>query len=155
MKPNEFVSEAKIGDKILIGGATYIIMERIKWKMLRSGQCYNKYALLDENDDDTYRFAEDPDYGGYLLVKRFTLNSAGDPFLQKYMLDGEEFSFVAGEICVAVEVEGKSHQKKGDYDIWWDYESKDGRYMSLGCDLSGKRADLIGRKIKPDDVKLR
>ncbi len=153
MDTTEFVRKAKIGQSIFVCGQKYVILEHVKWHMLRSGQSYNKYTLKDNKGDEAYRFAEDPDSGGYLLVRLFELKEQG-PFLASYTVNGNKFAFIAGEFCVAEEVEGVGHYKKGDLDIWWDYETGTGEYMSLGCNAQGKRADLIGKRVKPEDVEI-
>lgn len=154
MKTQEFIKKAKIGDRVKVGKELFTIQEIVKWRMLRSGGAYHKYTLEDNKGDDGYRLAEDPDSGKYILVHVFEFDHP-DSFLPEYKLGGKKFKFSYGEICVAIWQKGEGEHKKGSYDIWWDYEVKDGSYLSLGIALpSGKREDLIGRWVEPEEVVL-
>jgi len=154
METQAFVKKANVGDKVKVSRELFTIQEIVKWKMLRSGGIYHKYALEDDKGDDGYRLAEDPESGKYILVHVFEFDHQ-DSFLPEHAIKGKKFKFSYGEICVAVWQKGEGEHKKGTYDIWWDYEAKDGSYMSLGTALpSGEREDLIGKWIEPEEVEI-
>lgn len=154
MNTREFIKKAKAGDKVKAGRKIFTIREIVCWQMLRSGGIYHKYVLADEKGDEGYRLAEDPGSGRYILVHLVKFPHSGS-FLPAYQLQGKRFKFSYGEICLALWQKGKGNHQKGSWEAWWDYEAKDGSYLSLGNRFpAGKREDLIGRWVKPEDVEL-
>lgn len=154
MKTEEFVKKAKVGDKVRVGEQIFTIQEIVQWKMLRSGGVYHKYTLKNEKGNNSYRLAEDPDSGKYIFVRLFDFNDP-DSYLSEYEIEGKKFRFSYGEVCQVVWQKGEGEHSKGNFDVWCDYESDDGDYLSLGVVLpSGAREDLIGRWVEPEEVNL-
>ncbi|PIP52817.1 hypothetical protein COX08_04390 [Candidatus Beckwithbacteria bacterium CG23_combo_of_CG06-09_8_20_14_all_34_8] len=148
-----FVKKAQVSSRVKIGGEIFTITEIIKWKMLRCGQFYHKYSLLDQKGNTDYKFAEDPDSGKFIFVKIFKLDSQNS-FAPTIEVEGKKYTFSYGEICQAEWTKGGNH-KKGDLDIWCDYENPDGSYVSLGTTFPGaNQEDLIGRWVEPSEIKL-
>ncbi len=153
MTLEEFIARATPGMKVKIGERVYTIAQIVKWRMLRSGRHYHKYTLVDENGDANYRLAEDPASGQFLLVHIFESNI--DEITPTVMVEDKEFAFGYSELCVADEVSGQGQYEKGSMEVWWDYESRDGTYLSLGNNIkSGEREDLIGKRIDPAEVEI-
>jgi len=92
-----FVKKAQVSSRVKIGGEIFTITEIIKWKMLRCGQFYHKYSLLDQKGNTDYKFAEDPDSGKFIFVKIFKLDSQNS-FAPTIEVEGKKYTFSYGEI---------------------------------------------------------
>ena len=65
------------------------------------------------------------------------------------------FTFQYSAHAVAIEVEGDEIFSEGEGERFWDYEARDGSYLSLGIlDKTGKRMDLCGKVIQEDELDL-
>ncbi len=153
MTLEEFIAQATPGMKVKIEGKVYTIAQIVKWRMLRSGGHYHKYTLVDKTGDSNYRLAEDPGSGQFILVHIFESNI--DEITPTVKVEDKEFAFGYSELCVAEKVSGKGQYKKGSMEVWWDYESQDGTYLSLGNNIkTGEREDLIGKRIDPAEIEI-
>jgi hypothetical protein len=149
MDVKDFREKVNIDSVLLIGGQRYRIEELVKFE-LDDGSYYLKLYL-----NDNFVFADDEYENMYFLVKPVE-NNIEQPFPQKLKFDDKEFDFLFEAHAVAKDVYGdEKHFPKNNSERFWDYQTKDGNYLSLGInDQTKKRVDFYGKIIKPISLKL-
>ncbi|MBL7170330.1 MAG: hypothetical protein ISS48_04890 [Candidatus Aenigmarchaeota archaeon] len=150
----KFVETLKPRMIIQIEDKKFKIIERIWWKMLKADDHYYKFVLEDEGGSQNYRLAFDDSVNKFIFVEIFE-NNILEPFPKEVVWQGKKFKFTYNEECIVENVLGKQIYKIGDKEVFSDYESDDGSYMSLGRNLgNNEREDLIGRWVEIDEIKV-
>lgn len=148
MEVAEFRSKINLNLGLSIEGKEFNIKEIVKFRF-DDGSFYIKCFL-----SDGYVFADDLNENMFLLVKEVkTLFQR--PFPQELDFQGKQFKFLYTAHAVAEEIQGEEIFKKGGGERFWDYQTEDNSYLSLGInDKTGERLDFYGRIIKNNAVKL-
>jgi len=152
MDIRKFRRKLKLDSKIIIDGKIFSVKEIVKFR-LDSGSFYLKLFLGDD-----YVLADDLSENIYIFVKDVThqtksISVDSPPKNLKY--DGKDFDFLYTEHAVAEEVWGAGSFRKGESESFWNYQAKDGSYLSLGIvDKDGSRLDFAGRILKPEELIL-
>lgn len=146
MNVEEFRKNIKAGSKVIADGREFIAEQVIKFRY-DDGSFYIKCFLT-----DGFVLADDSNDDFFVLVKEIQ-NDIREPFPESLEHDGKQFKFLFEAHAVAEESQGKEIFKKGDSEKFWDYESKDGSYLSLGIhDQTGERQDFYGKTIGEVEV---
>jgi hypothetical protein len=148
MQVTEFRSKIKPNIKLLADNKEFIVKEVVKFRF-DDGSFYIKCFLSDD-----FVLADDLNENMFLLVRE-TKTPFQQPFPKKLDFDGKEFNFLYTAHAVAEEVQGEEILKKGDSEIFYDYKTADGSYLSLGInDKTNGRLDFYGKIVANDTVKL-
>lgn len=149
MRIEEFREEVNLESRVSIDDREFEILEIVRFK-LDNGSVYTKLFL-----EDGYVLADDAEQDVYILVEEMKTHFK-EPFSEVLDFDSKKFTFQYNASAVAVEVEGEEIFAEGDSERFWDYESRDGSYLSLGVvDKSGERMDFYGRIIQEDELILK
>jgi len=149
MEVKEFRSKIKANQKLIVGEKEFVVKEVVKFRF-DDGSFYIKCFL-----NDGYVFADDLNENIFLLVQGVD-TFIKKPFPKELKYDGKSFKFIYNAHAIAEKVEGEEIFKKDDSESFWDYESEDDGYLSLGInDQSGEREDYYGKIIKGDQVNLK
>ncbi|MFA5986410.1 MAG: DUF4178 domain-containing protein [Parcubacteria group bacterium] len=101
---------------------------------------------------DGYVLADDAKTNSFVLVRE-VYSGIAEPFPEELVYDGKDFTFLFDAHAVAERTSGEEIFKEGDSETFWDYESSDGSYLSLGIhDRTGKRQDFYGKTV--DDIEF-
>lgn len=146
MNVQEFRKEIATGVTIIAGEMELEVLEVVLFRF-DDGAFYIKCFLA-----DGYVLADDAQTNSFVLVREIACDIA-QPFPKELTYEGKEFSFLFQAHAVAEHISGEEIFKKGESETFWDYESADGSYLSLGVnDQSGQRQDFYGKMI--DDVMI-
>lgn len=146
MKVDEFRKNIKAGSKVIADGCEFFVEQVVKFRF-DDGSFYIKCFL-----SDGFVLADDSNDDFFVLVKEIE-NNITEPFAESLEYDDKKFSFLFEAHAVAEEIEGKEIFKKGEGERFWDYESNDGSYLSLGVhDQTGERQDFYGKTIEEVEV---
>jgi hypothetical protein len=145
MNVEDFREKVKLNSILIIDGKEYRIEELVKFRF-DDGSYYIKCYL-----NDNYVFADDENENMFLLVEPIR-NNIQEPFPVKLQFKEKDFEFLFKAHAVAEEVFGNdSYFPKGDSEHFWDYQTEDGSYLSLGInDQTRKRFDFYGKIIEPE-----
>lgn len=148
MKIEEFREEVDLENRVLIEDREFEIIEIVRFQ-LDDGSIYTKLFL-----EDGYVLADDEEQDVYILVENVETHF-DEPFPEVLEFDSKRFTFQYSAHAVAIEVEGDEIFAEGNSERFWDYEARDGSYLSLGIvDQTGERMDLCGKIIQLDDLEL-
>ena len=148
MDVKKFREKVKFDSKIIIAGQEYEIEQLIKFR-LDDGSFYIKLFFT-----NGYVLADDLDENMFILVKEIDTDFE-QPFPEELVYNGKKFHFTYEAEAVAEEVEGAGKFQVGDQEKFWDYETEEGDYLSLGLDKkTGRRMDLTGKIINNDDLEV-
>ncbi|MBT3355992.1 DUF4178 domain-containing protein [bacterium] len=148
MKIEKFREEIELEHRVLIGEREFEILEIVHFQ-LDDGTVYTKLFL-----EDGYVLADDAEQDVYILVEDVKTDFI-KPFPELLEFDSKRFTFQYSANAKAIEVSGEEIFAKGDMEKFWDYESRDGSYLSLGIvGKTGKRMDLCGRIVQEDELEL-
>jgi hypothetical protein len=148
MNVNEFRKKINENSVLIIDGIKYQIEELVKFRCDDGSDYYKCYL------NDGFVLAEDSEQNVYQLLKHIKIDIK-EPFSKKLIFKGKEFKFLYSAHAKAEEVSSEKHFGKNQSETFWDYESEDGEYLSLGInDWDKKRVDCIGKTIQPKDVDL-
>jgi len=148
MNVAEFRQKISLSSIIVIGNKKFKIRELIKFR-LDDGSFYTKCFL---NDD--FILADDLDENIFIFVAPAE-NEFREPFPKELNFQGKNFKFLYTAHAVAEEVSGEEIFVKGESERFWDYQAKDGSYLSLGItDQTDKRLDFAGKVIEPSQIDL-
>ncbi|EKE20136.1 MAG: hypothetical protein ACD_8C00051G0005 [uncultured bacterium] len=146
MKVEEFRKNIKAGSKVVADGQEFDVEQVVKFRF-DDGNFYIKCFL-----SDGFVLADDSNDDFFVLVKEIK-NDISEPFPESLEYDGKKFNFLFEAHAVAEETEGKEIFKFGEGERFWDYESEDGSYLSLGIhDQTGERQDFYGKTIEEVEV---
>ncbi|KKQ46028.1 MAG: hypothetical protein US63_C0007G0005 [Candidatus Moranbacteria bacterium GW2011_GWC2_37_8] len=146
MNVEEFRKNIKIDSRIIADNREFAVEEIIKFR-LDDGSFYMKCFL-----SDGFVLADDLGSNSFVLVREVD-NNIQQPFPETLEYDGKQFNFLFDAHAVAEEVQGREIFKKGEGEKYWDYESEDGSYLSLGInDGSDERQDFYGKMIKDVEI---
>lgn len=149
MNVAEFREKIKLDCVLEIEGKEYSIREIVKFRF-DDGNFYMKLFL-----DDSFVLADDSNTDSFVFVK-LTDTDIAEPFPKKIVFDNKEFNFLFDAHATAEEVEGEKIFEKGESETFWDYESSDGSYLSLGMDdKTQKRMDFYGKILKGEDIEIK
>lgn len=148
MKVEEFRSQLKMGQNLIVDGKSFSIKEIVKFRF-DDGSNYIKCFL-----NDGYVFADDLNDNIFILVKEVkTLFS--QPFPESLEFQGKDFKFSYSAHAIAEEIWGEEIFKKGNSEFFWDYKAEDKSYLSLGIiDETKERLDFFGGIVENDKVEL-
>lgn len=148
MNVSEFRENIKLSSILEIDSKEYSIKEIVKFR-LQDGNFYMKLFL-----NDNFVLADDSGTDSFVFVKLVDTDIK-QPFPEKINFDGKEFNFLFDAHAIAEEVEGEKIFEKGESETFWDYESEDGSYLSLGMDdETQKRMDFYGKTLKGENLKI-
>ncbi len=148
MNVKDFRKVIKANVVLMIEGKKYQIEELVKFRV-DDGTYYFKCYLK-----NGYVFAEDSENNIYQLLKHIK-TSISQPFPKKLRFQNKDFTFLYDANATAEEVSSEKHFGKKQSEHFWDYKDDEENYLSLGInDWNGKRADCIGKIIKPEEVDL-
>ncbi len=142
-----FRKSLNINSKLRIKNKEFFIKQIVKFR-LDDGSYYMKLFL---NED--YVLADDSKLNSFIFVKESKANLK----IKESDVDfkNKKFRFSYKAHAVAEEVDGEEIFAKGESESFWDYESKDGSYLSLGIvDKTNKRLDFVGKIISLEDIKI-
>lgn len=146
MDVEEFRKNIKAGSRVIADGREFIAEQVIKFRF-DDGSFYIKCFLT-----DGFVLADDSNDNFFVLVKEIQ-NDIREPFPESLEYDGKQFKFLFEAHAVAEESQGKEIFKNGESERFWDYESDDGSYLSLGIhDQTGNRQDFYGKTIEEVEV---
>ncbi len=149
MDVSEFRKNVSVGAILQAGSQDFEILQVIKFR-LDNGDYYIKCFL--SND---YIFADDLEENIFLLVRE-TNTPFELPFDKRLEYDGKIFNFSYTAHAIAEDTKGQEIFKKGESERFWDYEAKDGSYLSLGkIDSTNVRMDMYGKIVLPSEVSIR
>ena len=148
MKVSEFRKKIKADITINIEGKDYQIKEVVKFRF-DDDSFYIKCFLSNE-----FVLADDSDQEIFILVKEVK-TSFQQPFPKKLEYKDKQFKFLYSAHAIAEKTWGKEIFKKGNSERFWDYESEDRYYLSLGnVDQTNQRLDFYGKIIPSEDIKF-
>ncbi len=148
MKIEEFREEVNLEHRVLIEDREFEILEIVHFQ-LDDGSIYIKLFL-----DDGYVLADNEEQESYILVENVN-TYIEKPFPEVLEFDSKRFTFQYSAQAKAIEAHGDEIFTGGDAEKFWDYETRDGSYLSLGIvDNTGKRMDLCGKKISEEELEL-
>ncbi len=148
MNVKEFRKKIKSNSKIVIENKEFKIQQLVKFR-LDNGDYYMKLFLI-----GGYVLADDLERNIFILVREIKTDFK-EPFPERIIYSNEEFIFTYDAHATAEEVWGVGVFRVGDSEKFWDYETKDGKYLSLGMDdKTGERMDLVGKIVNIDDVEI-
>lgn len=148
MQIENFREEVNLENRVLIDEREFEIMEIVRFQ-LNDGSVYTKLFL-----DDGYVLADDEEQDVFILVEH-TKTEIEEPFSEVVEFDSKRYTFQYSASAVAIETEGDEIFPAGAKETFWDYEARDGSYLSLGIiEETGKRMDLCGRIVQKDEVEL-
>lgn len=145
----EFREQISPDKTVHIDGQDYGVKQVIRFRFDGGGEyfkCFlsNGFVLADDLDEDSFILVEE--------VK----TPFEQPFPKKLEFGGRHFQFIYEAHAVAEETWGEEIFKKGESERFWDYQSDDGRYLSLGTlDKNGQRLDFYGRVVSGEELHLR
>lgn len=141
MNVQQFRQKIAVGKSILVDGKELDVLEVVLFRF-KDKKFYIKCFL-----SDGYVLADDADDNSFVLVREVTTDIA-EPFPEELEYDGKEFEFLFEAQAVAEEIQGEEIFKKGESEKFWDYQSEDNSYLSLGInDQTGERQDFYGKMI--------
>jgi hypothetical protein len=148
MKINAFRKKIKPNVDLIIENKKFKIREVIKFRF-DDGNYYIKCFL-----NNGYVFADDEENNFFLLVKQIK-TFFKQPFPKELKFKDKKFKFLFTAHAIAEKIAGEEIFKKGDSEKFWDYQTNDNSYLSLGInDRSGKRLDFYGRIVNPKKVNI-
>ncbi|MFC1656516.1 DUF4178 domain-containing protein [Patescibacteria group bacterium] len=148
MKISEFRKKIKSGITLNIESKDYKVKQVVKFRF-DDGSFYIKCFL-----NDGYVLADDLGEEMFILVKEVK-TPFQKPFPKKLEYRSKRFKFIYNAHAIAEEVWGQEIFKKGESERFWDYESEDGDYLSLGIvDKTNQKLDFYGKIISGNDLKL-
>jgi hypothetical protein len=149
MTIKEFRKKIKPNVEINIESKKFVIKEIIKFR-LDDGSFYikcflnNNFIVADDEERNIFIFGEE-------LKTPFK-----DPFPKTLQFQGKDFKFLYEAHAIAEKIWGEAIYKKGYAERFWDYDAKDGSYLSLGfSDISKVRLDLCGKVVNLNDVSVK
>lgn len=149
MDVSEFRSKIKPNIKIIVEGKELFVKEVVKFRF-DDGSFYIKCFLSED-----YVFADDLNENIFILVKEVK-TPFRQPFPKGIDYDNKHFNFTYTAHAVAEEIYGEEVFKKGDGERFWDYQSENGSYLSLGInDNTGEKLDFYGKIIPNSRVNLK
>jgi len=149
MNVSEFRDKISPEAILQINGNEYTVRQVIRFRF-DDGTYYIKCFL---NDD--YVLADDLDENSFILVKE-TKTPFDQPFPKNLEFKGAQFNFVYEAHAMAEAIWGEEIFKKGESERFWDYQSKDNHYLSLGViDSTGQRLDFYGKVIFANDLNFK
>lgn len=142
MKVQEFRRKVSAGATIIVDNIELEVLEIVMFR-LDDKSFYIKCFL-----SDGYVLADDADDNSFILVREIDCDIV-QPFGEDLEYDGKDFELLFEAHGVAEQIIGEEIFKKGDSETFWDYDSENGSYLSLGInDQSGERQDFYGKIIE-------
>ncbi|XLQ20432.1 MAG: hypothetical protein ACKUBY_01465 [Candidatus Moraniibacteriota bacterium] len=146
MKVQEFRRKVKVGTIIIVDDKELDVLEIVMFR-LDDKSFYIKCFL-----SDGYVLADDAEDNSFVLVREVNCDIA-QPFPEDVTYDDKDFTFLFEAHAVAEHTSGEEIFKEGESETFWDYDSEEGFYLSLGVnDQSGKRQDFYGKVI--DEIEI-
>jgi hypothetical protein len=141
MHVQEFRRKISAGTTIIVDGKELDVLEVVLFRF-KDKSFYIKCFL-----SDGYVLADDAQGDSFVLVREIN-NDITKPFPKELTFDEKTFTFLFEAHAVAERISGEEIFKEGDSETFWDYESEDGSYLSLGInDQSGERQDFYGKTV--------
>lgn len=148
MQIENFKEEVNLENRVLIDEREFEIMEIVRFELSDGSVCVKLFL------DDGYVFIEDEQQDIFILMEH-TKTEIEEPFPEIVDFDSKKYTFQYSSSAVAIEIEGDEIFPEGAKEKFWNYESRDGSYLSLGViEETGKRMDLCGAIVEKDDVEL-
>lgn len=148
MNIDEFREEVNLENRVLIDNREFEILQIVRFQ-LDDGSVYTKLFL-----EDGHVLADDVEQDVYLLVEDVKTDFK-EPFAEVIEFDSKRFTFQYSAHATAIETEGDEIFAMGESERFWDYQARDGSYLSLGIlDTTGRRMDLCGRIVEKDELEL-
>ena len=148
MHVKEFREKIKLSSKVIVEGKKFKIKQLVKFR-LNTGDYYTKLFFT-----NGYVLADDLDEDMFILVKEIDTDFTR-PFPKNIAYNNRNFEFSYEAEAITEEVTGEGQFKVGDEEKFWDYETEEGDYLSLGIDIkTEKRMDLIGKIVNAEKVKV-
>ena len=145
MRVQEFRKKITAGATIIVDDKELDVLEVVLFRFADKS-FYIKCFL-----SDGYVLADDAQTNAFVLVREVTCDIA-PPFPEELTYAGKEFTFLFDAHAVAERISGEPIFAEGDSETFWDYESEDGSYLSLGInDQSGERQDFYGKTVSDID----
>lgn len=139
MHVQEFRRKISAGATMIVDGKELDVLEVVLFRF-KDKSFYIKCFL-----SDGYVLADDAQNDAFVLVREITCDVT-EPFPKELTFDEKHFTFLFEAHAVAERISGEAIFKEGDSETFWDYESDDGSYLSLGInDQSGERQDFYGK----------
>lgn len=141
MNVQQFRRKIRAGTSIMVEGREFEVLQVVLFRF-DDKDFYIKCFLSDE-----YVIADDAHNNSFVLVHKIDCDIA-QPFPEELEYDGKEFTFLFEAHAIAEEATGEEIFPKGNSETFWDYESDDGAYLSIGInDQSGEREDYYGKTV--------
>jgi len=148
MTIENFRQKVAPNSEITVKNKKFTVREIIKFR-LNDGSFYIKCFL---NDD--FIIAEDSDRNVFIFGRE-VVTSFRDTPPKTVSYEGKNYKFLFEAHGVAEEIWGEEIYKKGYSETFWDFEAKDGSYLSLGiADESKERLDLLGKVTALEEVEI-
>lgn len=148
MQVPEFRQKIKPQMKVRIGNREFPVREVVKFRF-DDGTFYIKCFL-----SGGYVLADDLKENIFLLVKEVK-TAVPEPFPPELKFQGKQLKFLYTAHAVAEDIQGEEIFKKGESERFWDYQGRDGSYLSLGVnDQTKERLDFAGRVVKPAELNI-
>ncbi len=144
---NHFRENININSRLKIKDKEFGIKQIVKFRF-DNGSYYTKLFL-----EGGYVLADDLEGNSFILVKEVKngLKIKED----KIDFNKKTFNFLYTAHATAEETDGEEIFKKGEGETFWDYNSKDNSYLSLGIiDKTKKRLDFLGEVIYSNSVQI-
>jgi len=149
MNVSEFREKINPNSALQIDDNNYTIRQVIRFRF-DDGTYYIKCFL-----NDGYVLADDLDENSFILVEEIK-TPFNQPFPKNLEFKGIKFNFVYEAHAIAEEIWGEEIFKKGESERFWDYQSEDDHYLSLGIvDSTNQRLDFYGKIIPADDLSFK
>jgi hypothetical protein len=149
MNVSEFREKIKSNVTLQIGGKDYEVRQVIRFKF-DDGIYYIKCFL-----NNGYVLADDLDENSFILVRE-TTTPFEPPFPKELEFLGTKFNFLYEAHAIAEETWGEEIFEKGKSERFWDYQSENGKYLSLGViDSTNQRLDFYGEIIPATDLRFK
>jgi len=148
MNVSEFRKKINIKSKVIVEGEEYKIKQLVRFR-LDDGSFYIKLFFT-----DGHVLADDLDENMFIFVKEIDTDFQM-PFPREVVYDGKKFKFSYKAHAVVEEVMGVGQFQVNDSEKFWDYETENGDYLSLGMDdKTDKRMDLVGKIVSNNEIKI-
>lgn len=148
MKVSQFREKIKAGIAVTAKGKKYKVKQVVKFRF-DDGSFYIKCFL-----NDGMVLADDLEEEMFILVKEIK-TPFQKPFPKELEFKSKKFKFIYTAHAKAEKIWGDEIFKKGDSENFWDYQSQDGSYLSLGIvEQTKQRLDFYGKIISVDDLSL-
>ena len=139
MNVQQFRQKIAVGKSVIVDGKELEVKEVVLFRF-KDKSFYIKCFL-----SDGYVLADDADDNSFVLVREVKTDIS-EPFPESLTYEGREFDFLFEAEAVAEAVQGEEIFKKGNSEKFWDYQSDDDSYLSLGIvDQTGERLDFYGK----------